>query len=162
MVDVWSKKGIVLLNISPTAHGDITKEQQDILKTIGKWIKKHEEAVYLTRVNSVFGYGKAEFEKGEFGGQAATMEFTKDDVRFTRSKNGKTLFVYTLGLPKANTEIEIIHVFDSMEDKKVKEVKLVGNDMDLKWKVSDNKLIITTPDSSKMDELTTVFKVEFK
>ncbi|GET25671.1 alpha-L-fucosidase [Prolixibacter sp. NT017] len=161
MIDVWSKKGVVLLNVSPMANGIIPQEQQDVLMTIGKWINKHEEAVYNTRVHSIFGYGIAEFEKGHFGGQSATMKYTKDDVRFTKSKDGNTLYVYLLGLPDPNTEIGLEHVFETNPNQEIKRVSVVGSGVELKWSVTGNQLMVTTPGADDMDEIATVIKVEF-
>jgi len=162
MIDVWSKKGIVLLNVSPTAAGVINQEQRDILKTMGAWIELHEEAVYETRVHSIYGYGIADFEKGHFGGQSATMKYSKDDFRFTTSKDGNTIYVYSLGLPDANSDIELKHVFDSNQKGSLKNVSVLGSNVPLKWSGNDEILTITTPEISDMNEIATVFKLEFK
>ena len=162
MIDVWSKKGIVLLNVSPTAAGIINKEQRNILKVIGAWIDIHEEAVYETRVHSIHGYGVANFEEGHFGGQSATIKYNENDFRFTTSKDGNTIYVYSLGLPEANADIQLKHVFDSNKKATVKNVSVVGSNVSLKWSIQDETLNITTPKSSDMNEIVTVFKLEFK
>jgi alpha-L-fucosidase len=158
MIDVWSKKGIVLLNISPKADGTIPQEQRDVLINIGKWIEKHKEAVYETRAYSIYGYGDAKFQKGEFGGQSATIEYNQNDIRFTISKDKKQLYIFSLGLPAANSNIEIHTPIKS----KVKEVSVVGSRVKLKWSQKKDKLTITTPKASEMDELTTVFRIDFE
>lgn len=152
---------MVLLNVSPMANGLIPQEQQDVLKVIGEWIRKHEEAVYGTRTHSIFGYGIAEFEKGHFGGQSATMKYTKDDIRFARSKDGNTLYVYWLGLPEPNTKIELEHVFDTNQNQHISRVSMLGSGVELKWSVNGNKLSVTTPGADSMNEIATVLKVEF-
>ena len=48
MIDVWSKNGIVLLNVSPTTQGVIPDEQRTLLHTLGQWLGTHAEAVYGT------------------------------------------------------------------------------------------------------------------
>ncbi len=45
-VDVLSKGGNLLLDIGPKADGTIPKEQENILKELGKWTSKHSEAIY--------------------------------------------------------------------------------------------------------------------
>lgn len=125
-------------------------------------VKRHEEAVYQSRAHSEFGYGIAEHEEGHFGGQSATMEFTKDDIRFAISKDGSSLYVYFLGLPDAHTELELFHVVGADSEKKIKNVSVLGSHSDLEWRSSSDKLFITTPDASAMDELATVVKVDFK
>ncbi len=158
MIDVWSKKGIVLLNISPMANGVINTEQRFILATIGKWINKHKEAVYETRPYSVYGYGEAAIEDGHFGGQSATIKYSKSDIRFTVSKDNKYLYVYSLGLPNPNAALEI----RTDMDRKIKRVSVVGSDAELRWSMNGNKLTLQTPSASDMDELATVFRIEFE
>ncbi len=158
MIDVWSKRGIVLLNISPRADGSIPDEQRNVLASIGRWMEKHKEAVYETRAYSTFGYGEAKFKKGDFGGQAATTAYNENDVRFTTSKDKKRLYVYVLGLPAPNSDLEIKTAMES----KIKRVSVVGSKVKLKWSLKDKKLTIKTPEALDMDELATVFRIDFK
>lgn len=158
MIDVWSKRGIVLLNISPKADGTIPEEQRNVLAAIGQWIGKHQEAIYGTRAYSIFGYGKADFQKGEFGGQAATMKYDENDIRFTLSKDKKNLYAFALGLPTPDSKIEIQHITDS----KIKRVSVVGSGAEVKWSLANDVLTLTTPGSSDMDETATIFKIEFE
>lgn len=158
MIDVWSKRGIVLLNISPKADGTIPEEQRNVLLTIGRWIEKHKEAIYETRAYSIFGYGAAKINDGDFGGQSATIAYDQNDIRFTISKDEKKLYVFALGLPAANSTLEIKNINNS----KIKKVSVVGSGVELKSSFSNNVLSITTPDVQYMDNLATVFMVEFE
>ncbi len=158
MIDVWSKRGVVMLNISPMANGTIPEEQRDVLAALGQWIEKHQEAVYETRAYSTFGYGRAEFEESVFGGQTATMEYNHNDIRFTVSKDQKYLFVYALGLPEPNTSFDVHHVAES----DIRKVSVVGSGVELEWSKTDDLLTVTTPAASDMNALATVFKVEFE
>ena len=157
MIDVWSKRGIVLLNISPMANGVIPDAQREVLLAIGDWIKKHEEAVYQTRAYTKFGYGIAEFEPGHFGGQSATMDYNHNDIRFAVSNDQKNLFVYKLGLPEPNTDVDIHYVTRS----DIRRVSVLGSGVEVKWSHTGDVLTIQTPRISDMNELATVFKVEF-
>jgi alpha-L-fucosidase len=48
LVDCISMGGNLLLDIGPKADGTIPQEQVDILKKLGRWTKKHQEAIYGT------------------------------------------------------------------------------------------------------------------
>ncbi len=48
-VDCLSMGGNLLLDIGPREDGTICDEQVDILKSLGRWTKKHAEAIYNTR-----------------------------------------------------------------------------------------------------------------
>ncbi len=157
MVDVWSKKGIVLLNISPRADGVINDEQRALLLSLGDWLEEYGEAIYGTREYSIFGYGDAEIEEGHFGGQSATMEYSARDVRFTCSADGSVIYAMTLGMPAPNSALVLHHIIGDVEG-----VSLVGSDVELEWELEGENLTITTPDSDKMNEVVTAFKINIK
>jgi alpha-L-fucosidase len=46
LVDIVSKGGNYLLNVGPTAEGVIPQASQDILRTVGRWLKINGEAIY--------------------------------------------------------------------------------------------------------------------
>lgn len=160
MIDTWSKKGVVLLNVSPDKTGIINKEQRTILKEIGDWIKINQEAIYNTRTHSVYGYGTAKIEEGSHGGQSSTIKYTSDDVRFTKSKNGKYLYVFLLGQPKADGDIEIREVIS--ENIKIKKVSLLRDNSNLIWEVNNDTLYVKAPESSKVNKIANVLKVEIQ
>ncbi|MBI9057343.1 MAG: alpha-L-fucosidase [Labilibaculum sp.] len=161
MIDVWSKNGIVLLNISPKADGEINKEQRDILKNIGDWMKLHAEAVYETRPFDYNGFGPAKAEEGHFGGQSATVQYTAKDGRFLKSKDGKYLYLFLLGKPIPGSELEIrgLSIHDYFPAKGIKKVSLIGEDVDVKWGIGKRNFKLTIPDA-EMNEIATVFKFE--
>lgn len=47
-VDCISKGGNLLLDIAPKADGTIPEEQVKVLEDLGRWTKKHKEAIYNT------------------------------------------------------------------------------------------------------------------
>lgn len=53
LVNNISKNGNLCLNISPKADGTIPEDQQQILRTIGRWLKTYGEGVYGTRAYKV-------------------------------------------------------------------------------------------------------------
>ena len=48
IVDVASKNGNYLLDVGPTAEGEIIQAEQDNLRDAGLWLRDHAEAVYNT------------------------------------------------------------------------------------------------------------------
>ncbi len=163
MIDVWSKKGVVLLNVSPRSDGVINDEQRAVLKDLGQWMKTYGEAVYGTRPHSIYGYGAAKVKDGHFGGQSATQTYTQKDVRFTRSVDGKTIFVFLLGQPKKGENISIEYLAEGATDGiEIKEVSLLGVEGECDWAFADGKLNLKAPAPSKANEIATVFKVSLK
>ena len=59
LVECVSKGGNLLLNVGPDAKGNIPEESLERLAVIGRWMKKNGDSIY--------GCGKAEIEKPDFG-----------------------------------------------------------------------------------------------
>lgn len=161
MIDVWSKNGVVLLNVSPYANGEIGQEQQDILYKIGDWMKKHGEAVYGTRPFDYLGFGNAQASDGDHGGQSAKVQYTAQDGRFLKSKDGKYLYLFMLGKPGAGSEIQIkgLAQRNYYPDQGIKKITLMGSNAEAKWYFGDRNFVLQVPDA-EMDEIATVFKIE--
>ncbi|MBS1604345.1 MAG: alpha-L-fucosidase [Bacteroidetes bacterium] len=51
LVDIASKGGNYLLNVGPTAEGEIPQPSIDALKVIGEWMKTNGEAIYSTKAS---------------------------------------------------------------------------------------------------------------
>ena len=65
LVDIVSKGGNYLLNVGPTAEGVVPQASQDVLRTVGRWLKVNGDAVY--------GAGPSPFgdEFGEYSARGA-------------------------------------------------------------------------------------------
>lgn len=163
MIDVWSKNGVVLLNISPKANGSIPQEQQSVLHEIGNWLQQHGEAVYGTRPYFIHGFGTASAGAGSHGGQSSTVEYTADDIRFTQSKDGKTVYVFFLGKPESGkrTRINKFAIHHYHPTSPIKKVTLLGTDVEAKWEATTSTFYLTMPDV-EMNDLATVFKFELE
>lgn len=59
LVECTSKNGNMIVNVSPTAKGEIPKWQLQILEEVGEWMHDNSDSIY--------GCGMSEFEKPEWG-----------------------------------------------------------------------------------------------
>ncbi|MFC1763310.1 alpha-L-fucosidase, partial [Planctomycetota bacterium] len=57
LVDVVSKNGCLLLNITPTAAGEIPMPVQERLLAMGQWLDLNGEAIYESRPWKIYGEG---------------------------------------------------------------------------------------------------------
>ena len=71
LVNCVSKGGNLILNVGPSAEGEIDEGFTSILRQVGRWLEKNADSIY--------GCGMSEFAKPEWG-------------RFTQ--NGKTLYAH--------------------------------------------------------------------
>lgn len=107
LADIVSKNGQLLLNISPKANGIIPENQKEALREIGRWLKTNGEAIFDTRPWLSFGEGPTRITKG--GHFLGKIFYTNRDIRYTRSKDGQTLYAIVLG-PPAEGKITLTHV----------------------------------------------------
>ncbi|APZ45567.1 alpha-L-fucosidase [Polaribacter reichenbachii] len=162
MIDVWSKNGVVLLNVSPRADGVINKEQRAILKEIGDWMKVHGEAVYGTRPHNIFGFGNAKTGKGHNAGQSSTVQYTADDVRFTVAKDKKAMYIFFLGKPEIGKRIQMKSIggyHRNIPPGKIKKIIHLGSNAATKFEHSTSTFFLTIPDT-ELNNLANVFKLE--
>ena len=106
LVDIVSKGGNYLLNVGPTAEGVIPQVSQDILRTVGGWLKVNGEAVY--------GAGPSPFgdEFGEYSARGAKdvrgnkLFLPQTEWRVT-ARPGKLYFTF-FSEPRAPFELPVM------------------------------------------------------
>ena len=121
LADIVSKNGQLLLNVSPKFDGTIPDNQRQALLEIGQWLEVNGEGIFETRPWVAYGEGPTRMERG--GHFVETMEYSARDIRFTRSKDGKTLYMITLGWPESSMTVQTVKVADGGDGK----VELLGH-----------------------------------
>jgi len=161
LIDIVSKNGVLLLNISPMADGTIPEEQQQVLLDIGDWLGAYGEAIYETRPWYTFGEGPTKEPEGHFKNNRAflNIKYSAEDVRYTR--NGKTVYAIFLGKPETGKDL-LLESFSSVNMDKaatVSNVTLAGMEENLTWELSDAGLSVRLPEAD-LDEMAVVLKIE--
>jgi alpha-L-fucosidase len=104
LADIISKNGNLMLSVPLQRDGQPDADEIKIVSEIGAWLKVNGGAIYATRPWKIYGEGPstAVAEKGQFDGQADVQKkpFSAEDIRFTQSKDGKTLYAIVLEIPK--------------------------------------------------------------
>ena len=161
LIDVVSKNGVFLLNISPTYQGIIPDDQREVLLKIGKWLETNGEAIYGTRAWISYGEGPTSQPEGNFKNAQAFQEltYTAEDVRFTRK--GKTVYVLTLGEPEPGSVYTLTSFAQSYlgAEKIIKNVSILGSDAKVEYKLNDQRLTLSVPEGDY--DMSMVYKIEF-
>jgi alpha-L-fucosidase len=110
LADIVSKNGNLMLSVPLQRDGTPDADEIKVVRDIGAWLKVNGDAIYSTRPWKSYGEGPSTeaLEKGSFGGQSDMQKkpFTAEDIRFTQSKDGKTLYAIILAFP-ANGQVTI-------------------------------------------------------
>lgn len=161
LIDIVSKNGQLILNISPKADGSIPDEQRNVLLGIGEWLDKYGESIYNTRPFTTYGHGPTTAGKGHFGGIALDKDYTSQDIRYTR--NGNTVYALQLGSPASGEKV-LLKAFAEQEGNapfEVSSVTLLGSESKLDWKLEPEGLSITAA-SDYPDSMAVVYKLTIK
>ena len=144
LVDVVSKNGGVLLNVTPTAQGEIPQPVQERLLEMGEWLKMNGEAIYGTRPWKVLGEGPAKIIEGHLS-ERQNPDNTEDDIRFTQ-KDG-ALYALLLDVPTKDIEIRSFGKASGLLDKEIKNIEILGSTEKIRWEINDDFLKINKPDN---------------
>ena len=160
LIDIVSKNGALLLNISPMADGTIPENQRKVLLDIGHWLRVNGEAIYETRPWKTFGEGATEGEAGHFGGVTDPKGgYTPQDIRFTTK--GDTLYVISLGWADNALTIRSLKAGSDLYPNPIGSVKLLGSRAKIRWSRTPDGLHITMPEKQPCEHAV-VFKIKPK
>jgi alpha-L-fucosidase len=105
LADIVSKNGNLMLNVPLQRDGQPDADEIKIVSEIGAWLKVNSEAIYGTRPWKIYGEGpsilaieNAPFDKDGMK-DVGSKPFTSEDIRFTQSKDGRTLYAIVLAIP---------------------------------------------------------------
>ncbi|MDH6310973.1 alpha-L-fucosidase [Dysgonomonas sp. PFB1-18] len=135
LIDIASKGGNYLLNIGPTAEGEIPQQSIDGLKAIGKWMKVNGEAIYGTQ--------KSPVKKPVWGC------ITRKD-----NKNNTTLFLSVFDWPSDGKLL-------LKADLEIQQAILLQSKSTLKFNKTKEGILINLP-ANMPDKIATVIKLKIK
>ncbi|MFT3782528.1 MAG: alpha-L-fucosidase [Nibricoccus sp.] len=160
LADVVSKNGNLLLNVPVRGDGSIDEKEITILEKIRAWMDVNHEAIYATRPWKVFGEGPASegvalsaqgFNEGK------GKPFTAADVRYTTSKDGRTLYIIVLGSP---TEPLVLSTLGrASADVQIKGITVLGGRSDVRWEQKEDALTIEAVTEQPGGDAAVVLKV---
>ena len=133
-IDCVSNGGNLLLDIGPKPDGTIPAEQVNIMKELGRWNKKHAEAIFGSR---------AGIAGSNFHGKT------------TLSADGKTVYLFLETAPSGEIAVKGMQV-------PPKSVKVVGSGKQINFSTDKGSAItwISVP-ASELDPVATVLALKF-
>lgn len=149
LADIVSKNGNLLLNIPIRGDGSLDEKEEAFLEGLAQWMDVNREAILATRPWKVFGEGPAS-EGAPISAQGFNegkgKPFTAQDVRYTASKDGQTLYAIILGWPHEPVVLQSLGSGAALVDKQIAAIELLGSEATIPWKRGREALVIeTTP-----------------
>jgi alpha-L-fucosidase len=153
LVDIVSKNGCLLLNVGPAADGTIPPDAQKLLRGIGRWLSTNGEAIFETRPWKTFGEGPTRNTGGGFS-ENKDKSYTSEDIRFTQSKDGKTVYVIVLGWPERETTIRSMRLAGRGR------VELLGYRGKIEHRINNEGQLVITPPRDKEGDHAFAFRLK--
>jgi alpha-L-fucosidase len=149
LINITSKGGNYLLNVSPTAEGVIPEQSVSILSEVGKWMKSNGEAIYGTtgwRIHkegptSLNYEGTSDRRKKRF-----FSNFSPADFWFTSKGNNN---IYAIALEKPSDGVARIKSLKIDQHSEISYVELVSTGEKLSFQQSEEELLVELPNLDK-------------
>ncbi len=151
LADIVSKNGNLMLSVPLQHDGTPDADEIKIVSEIGAWLKVNGKAIYKTRPWKIYGEGPSTVtsERGQFGGQSDVQRkpFTSEDIRFTQSKDGRTLYAIGLEIP-VDGKVTIKSLASNAPNwpGKISSVRMLGVSGKLKFTRDETGLHVTLPE----------------
>jgi len=160
LIDIVSKNGVLLLNVSPKADGTIPDNQKAVLVAMGQWLDQYGTSIYATKPWYTYGEGPTKEPEGHFSNHEAftKLSYTDEDIRY--ATKGNTIYATILGVPEQGrtynlTAFATNNLPNPLELESV--ALLDGGQVD--WHKTEQGLQITLSDAPK-DDKAVVLKIE--
>ena len=159
LVDIVSKNGNLLMNIGPRSDGTIPDKVQQVLLSVGGWLKINGDAIYGTRPWRTYGEGPTKPTPGQFH-DTDVLNYTAEDFRFTTK--GNDLFAIELAWPPATGSASeaVVKSLSSGGAPKANAVHLLGSDAALTFTQAADGLHIHLP-AKPTDQPAYTFRISF-
>lgn len=159
LADIVSKNGNLLLNIPLRGDGTPDDASLAVVEGIAAWMEVNREAIFGTRPWKIFGEGPASegvalsaqgFNEGK------GKPFTASDVRYTASKDGKTLYVIALGVP---SEPLCLVALGAQNGPRISQLTALGVATPVRWTQNAEHLVIEPLGAKPPHDAALVFKL---
>jgi alpha-L-fucosidase len=119
LIDSAAKGGSFMVGIGPDKNGKFHPEAKKELLETGQWLKVNGEGIYATRMWQSWNEG--------------------DKVRFTRSKDGKTVYAFSLEWPGTEFKSKLVKPAPGSQ------IYMLGINEPLRWNTKNGVLVIEIP-----------------
>jgi len=163
LIDVVSKNGNFMLNVELLPDGTIPPEHKAIMDEFGAWLKLNAEAIYASKPWKVHGdnffsglddsnnsnlanvdVSTLKKKSKQFNNRTKDSQpYGHDEVRFTTKDD--VLYVFVLNPSEGDIALPSLGLSSEYAPNKIKSIKMIGSNERIKFKQSDDKLMLSVP-----------------
>jgi lysophospholipase L1-like esterase len=125
LLDAVSKGGNFMVGVGPDGMGRFHPKAVEQLEETGRWLEVNGEGIYGTRAREIWQEG---------------------NLRFTQTKDGQQVFVFTEEWPGSELRIGSVRPAEGSQ------IHLLGYDKPLRWTLTDGGVTIELPDELQSPE----------
>lgn len=175
ILDVVSKNGNMLISLGLKGNGAMQDAEVAFLKDMAVWTRALGEGIFATRPWLVYG----ELEPGQKLEQFAVdkkgivfddpatvrkgrLKLNEGDIRYTRSKDGKTIYAARLSWPEKPFTLTSFAAQGVGKDSNVAAITLLGNHAKCTWQRTEAGITITPPEKNVFADKSwpVIFRIE--
>lgn len=160
LIDITSKNGVLLLNISPKADGTIPDNQKTGLLEMGNWLHKYGESIYETEAWYTHGEGPTKEPEGHFKNHKAfhKIKYSNKDIRYTTKDYN--IYAIVMGEVEPNKDILLTSFSKNSLPNKIaiKNISVLGSNETIKWNKNKDGVQVRLP-STVQDKMASVIKI---
>ncbi|MBR5176240.1 MAG: alpha-L-fucosidase [Bacteroidales bacterium] len=154
IIEAVTRDGNCALCVPIKADGSIDEEGENMLETVGEWMKVCGEGVHGSKAWKTLGEGSLDQDGhliklpgGGLGKVQAEFQYSHEDIRFTQGVDG-AVYAFLMNPPEPGNTIRIkaLGTGAGLIDG-VRKVKLLGHKGKLVWKRDEDALEIICPES---------------
>ncbi len=143
LVDIVSKNGNLLMNVTQLPDGTIDDETRFTLNRVGRWLKANGDGIYGTRPYRRHKEGKTELSGGAFKEDRA--DWQASDYRFTQKGDS----VYAFMMRVKDADAAIVQAFGRNTEKEIASVQVSG--IPAAFVQKDGALVVQLPTGLEKD-----------
>ncbi|KAA2241734.1 hypothetical protein F0L74_17835 [Chitinophaga agrisoli] len=144
IIEVVSKNGQLLLNLSPKSDGTIPENQQEVMFRVGKWMWANGASIYGTRPFSVYG------------------ETTPEGQRVHYTRKGDTLYAIFLDWPGDDKTVHLHALTPKSLGGNIQSLQMLGLKSleTLPYQMGEQGLALTIPKKTRIpSDIAAVFRI---
>lgn len=146
LVDVVSKNGNMMLNVTQKPDGTIAGDQEATLLEIGEWLAVNGEAIFGTRPWERFGEGPTNVKGGRFDETTSgRVTYCSEDFRFTQRK--EAVYAMAMSWPEnGRLSVKSLAARPLEGGNAIRRVELLGLPGRVEWRQDEEGLHLSLPE----------------